>query len=181
MDWTEELVRVAKTRCESPIEEMFAEAWVYECDPAPTTIGGSPEQFLADYPETTPTTPLHVWQKNHLMQQVRIGDYRVDFVLGRVDSHWLLLDGEPKEVLVRLPLVIVECDGHDFHEKTKEQAQRDKSRDRYLTSQGYRVLRFTGSEIYRDAEKCAKEVAALFRCLLNPELAKMALKFFDTD
>ena len=53
--------------------------------------------------------------------------------------------------------VCVECDGHDYHERTKEQAQRDRERDRYLTLRDWRVLRFTGSEIYHDAEKCVRE------------------------
>jgi very-short-patch-repair endonuclease len=57
----------------------------------------------------------------------------------------------------------VECDGHDFHERTKEQAQRDKSRDRYLQANGWRVLRFTGSEIHRTPEKCADEIASIIQ------------------
>ncbi len=52
----------------------------------------------------------------------------------------------------------VECDGHDFHEKTKEQAARDKRRDRSIQAKGIPVLRFTGSEIWNDPKKCAKEV-----------------------
>jgi len=55
--------------------------------------------------------------------------------------------------------VVVECDGHDFHEKTKEQAARDKKRDRDMQLDGWKVLRFTGSEIWRGAEGCAKDVA----------------------
>lgn len=53
---------------------------------------------------------------------------------------------------------LVECDGHDFHEKTKAQAAHDKRRDRLLAKEGHRVLHFTGSEIWRDPHKCAKEV-----------------------
>ncbi|WP_339161742.1 DUF559 domain-containing protein [Siminovitchia sp. FSL W7-1587] len=45
----------------------------------------------------------------------------------------------------------IECDGHDFHEKTKEQAARDKRRERDLQSAGIHVIRFTGSEIWADA------------------------------
>lgn len=52
----------------------------------------------------------------------------------------------------------VEVDGHDFHERTKEQAQSDKSRDRLLQSMGWQVLRYTGSEVWRDAASCAFEV-----------------------
>lgn len=55
----------------------------------------------------------------------------------------------------------VECDGHDFHERTKEQAARDKSRDRRLARCGVvTVLRFTGSEIHENPRACAEEVIA---------------------
>jgi very-short-patch-repair endonuclease len=57
--------------------------------------------------------------------------------------------------------VVVECDGHDYHERTKEQARRDRSRDRAMVSKGITVLRFTGSEIYRDPARCAEEVERL--------------------
>lgn len=58
--------------------------------------------------------------------------------------------------------VDVECDGHDFHERTKEQAKSDKSRDRALQTAGWSVLRFTGSEIYADARGCLHQVYTLF-------------------
>jgi very-short-patch-repair endonuclease len=54
--------------------------------------------------------------------------------------------------------IAIECDGHDFHERTKEQAEHDRSRDRALGKAGWLVLRFTGREIHRDALKCAEEV-----------------------
>jgi very-short-patch-repair endonuclease len=54
--------------------------------------------------------------------------------------------------------VAIECDGHDFHEKTKEQARKDKRRDRVFLAEGLPVLRFTGSEIHRDPTAIAKEV-----------------------
>ena len=59
--------------------------------------------------------------------------------------------------------LVVECDGHDYHEKTKAQAQKDKSRDRLLKQAGYDVIHFTGSEIWMDPEKCAKEVIAILK------------------
>lgn len=93
-----------------------------------------------------------------IFQQHQIGKYRVDF---------LLMD--------RLAQceVVIECDGHDFHERTKEQAQRDRKRDRELQARGYLVLRYTGSEIYRDPYGCAADVqekALAFRGML-PALA----------
>ena len=77
--------------------------------------------------------------------QVTVGDYRIDFLILHLDGP----DG--------LGGVVVECDGHDYHERTKEQAARDKARDRDLQEQGYKVFRFTGSEIWRDAIGCADQ------------------------
>lgn len=59
--------------------------------------------------------------------------------------------------------IAIECDGHDFHERTPEQAQRDKSRDRFLSEQGWIVLRFTGREITRDARSCALQAINAFK------------------
>jgi very-short-patch-repair endonuclease len=56
--------------------------------------------------------------------------------------------------------LVIECDGHDFHERTKEQAAHDRARDRAMQEAGYTVFRFTGSEIYRDPVKCARQVIA---------------------
>jgi very-short-patch-repair endonuclease len=78
--------------------------------------------------------------------------YRVDF---------LLIFNEGK--------IVIECDGHDYHEKTKQQAQRDKSRDRNLQKEGYIVLRFTGSEIYKDPIGCVNEVVEVCRRFWNVE------------
>lgn len=53
---------------------------------------------------------------------------------------------------------VVECDGHQYHNATKQQVQHDRELDRLLQREGFKVLRFTGSEIYRDAEVCAATV-----------------------
>lgn len=80
----------------------------------------------------------------HVTTQARIDEYRVDFLL--ICTVWNVS-------------VVIECDGHEFHERTKEQAQRDRSRDRTLQAMGYLVLRFTGSEIWRDPWGCAEQIA----------------------
>lgn len=89
-----------------------------------------------------PEKPFKGW---FLAPQFEIGKYRVDFLFGRGDR---LGAGD---------CVAVECDGHDFHEKTRDQAARDKARDRYLNLHVKAVLRFTGREIYRDAGACVVE------------------------
>lgn len=58
--------------------------------------------------------------------------------------------------------VFVELDGHDFHEKTREQAEHDKRRDRWFAAHGHRLLRFTGREVWRDATACVDEVLGFF-------------------
>lgn len=54
---------------------------------------------------------------------------------------------------------IVECDGHEFHERTKDQAAHDRKRDRALLAEGFPVMRFTGSEVFRDPIGCAREIS----------------------
>ncbi len=72
----------------------------------------------------------------------QVESYRVDFML-RLDSSVMLA---------------VECDGHDFHDRTKQQAAYDRSRDRELLRLGIVTIRFTGSEIVHSPERCAFEI-----------------------
>ena len=51
---------------------------------------------------------------------------------------------------------VVEIDGHESH-KTKQQRYEDYCRERVLQKQLITVIRFTGSEVFVDAERCAKE------------------------
>ena len=89
-----------------------------------------------------------MWEAQH-----RIGDYIADFVVWR--------PGDPNRV-------VVECDGHAFHERTPEQAAHDKRRDRFMTRAGYKVLRFTGSEVYRNLWGCVSEVYESFDWASEP-------------
>jgi hypothetical protein len=43
---------------------------------------------------------------------------------------------------------VIECDGFAWH-STRRQLENDNHRSRFITSQGYRILRYTGSEINR--------------------------------
>lgn len=73
--------------------------------------------------------------KPNVIAQYHIGKHRVDFL-----------------VEYSVYKFVVECDGHDFHERTKEQVSRDKKRDREIVSKGYTVFRFSGSEIWRSPQ-----------------------------
>lgn len=46
--------------------------------------------------------------------------------------------------------VAIELDGHDFHERTKEQVAHRNTRDRKLQADGWTVLHISGSEMFRD-------------------------------
>ena len=76
--------------------------------------------------------------------------YRVDFAFASLPS----LDAKQR------PLA-VELDGHDFHERTKEQASADRERDRALLARGIPTIRFTGSDVYRDPKGVLAEIVAL--------------------
>lgn len=52
----------------------------------------------------------------------------------------------------------IEIDGHEWHEKTKEQVRADKEKDRAYLKNGFIPVRFTGSEVYHDAKKCVDEL-----------------------
>jgi len=54
--------------------------------------------------------------------------------------------------------MVIEIDGHDFHEKTKAQASRDKKRDRDFLSEGYVTMRFSGSDVFHRAFECVEEI-----------------------
>lgn len=59
--------------------------------------------------------------------------------------------------------LVVECDGHEFHQKTKEQASHDYERENILKLSGYDVIRFTGTQIYKDRCGCADKVIEYIR------------------
>ncbi len=77
----------------------------------------------------------------HLYPQHPVGKYRLDFAI-------------PDK------MVAIELDGHEYH-KTKYQRTHDARRDRWLYGQGWTVLRFTGTELYADLDRCIDEICGL--------------------
>lgn len=124
---------------------------------------------------------IHPWHTKlgyTIAPQLQIGPYRVDFAVA-LTLHERDPGGDGIYKLSDAPMVFhaqfaVECDGHDFHEKTKEQAARDKSRDRYLLKCGWPVIRFSGSEIHKDPLSCAAQVAATLEASIETQESSTA-------
>jgi len=121
--------------CESPIEILLGAALLFY-----DKFNGLPGYplALAAQDEQWPPGQEH----RLLIPQYKFEEYRID---------WVYRDGPN--------LTFIECDGHDFHERTKDQASRDKQRDRTIQAAGHPILRFTGSEIHKDALYCAAQIS----------------------
>jgi len=132
---------------ESPIEELFIVSLVAARDLIPNMfkfgIVGDRNAYAS-----LPDAPDGIY----IIPQAVVGKYRADFIFASV------LAGEITKTMV------VELDGHDFHERTKEQASRDKARDRFFASKGWLVMRYTGSDVWKDSVSPAFEVLNVMRC-----------------
>lgn len=133
----------------TPKEALVAALKVYSKEVDPASICESPIEVMfwkavARYTEfiQTPDGICADFRTFKVFPQLHVDRYRLDFAFITDDGR----------------RVDVELDGHDFHERTKEQAERDKTRDRELQKQGWVVFRYTGSQVYRDPVKVAHEV-----------------------
>lgn len=118
---------------DSPIEQLLGEY-------LPTITNGYDDVQFDAFPDAFSDPE---WAAYFRCQQV-LYDYRVDFCFKTV------LRGDYR-------ILALECDGHDFHERSKAQAARDRKRDRTPVKAGIKVIRFTGSEIYNRPAACAEE------------------------
>lgn len=82
--------------------------------------------------------------------QVKIGKFRVDFAC--------------KEAMV-----VVECDGHQYHFTEKTQIERDQKRDKYLAREGWRVLHIEGIAIRRNIHRCVEKVKEMIEPFIKEE------------
>ena len=77
--------------------------------------------------------------------EVWIDTYRVDFlVVARIRD-------------CGLHAIAIECDGHEHHSKPDD-VESDSQREKFVRSQGFEVMRFTGAQIRSDAQDCALAV-----------------------
>jgi len=68
--------------------------------------------------------------------------------------------------------VAIELDGYIWHGTDAEQFDRDKKRERALQSAGYKVVRFSGKEIYKNIQEVMNELEIIYFHRYN-ELERM--------
>lgn len=113
----------------------------------------------------TPMTPIEMQLAEALHRhglaarpQVRFGRYVIDFMVEEGSRR-----------------LAIEADGRAFHD-----IARDAARDAELTTMGIdQVVRFSGSEIFRSADTCARKVKALLSG--GPAIRNGHLRRFDLD
>lgn len=80
-----------------------------------------------------------LWVRGHQpTTQEQVGRYRID-------------------IAFKKEKIAIECDGKAYH-STKQQLANDRRKDRYLRNEGWRVLRFSGSQIYNDPDLCCRQI-----------------------
>lgn len=79
-----------------------------------------------------------------------------------VPQYEIISDGHKFRADFAIPSkdIAIEIDGHEYH-KTKEQRTSDAKRERALQKEGWQVIRFTGSEVFANCDKCVREVMVL--------------------
>ena len=125
----------------SPIEKKFYVAWEIEM------IRRYDEIPLYFYPMNQPYLSL-IPQKEILINNKK---YIVDFmVIIKNLKKW----DEPE---TKDNVLIIELDSYLWHGSKPEQFVKEKERERILSKEGYKIIRFSGREIYKNVEECVDE------------------------
>ena len=136
----------------SPVEQLFLIEWSFKRSVNATLLYQDFDRLFELFPQYSSSNT---------------GKYRIDFVVSFVTSIVNSIDSKyykyEKLIFdnVDEPLLGIEIDGHIWHEKTKEQARKHKERERFLVSKGWKLLRYTGSEIFNDVSRCVDEVHSM--------------------
>jgi len=142
---------------ESPVEQLFYIEWLYRkfCD----------RDLLLEL------EPQH--------QDKSTGKYRLDFLFEFIQEAYLLsaeFNWTDTVMQTDAPKVGIEIDSYIWHERTKKQVQYHKERERFLIANGWKLLRFTGSEVYKNPSKCIDEILEI----ANPIQEKYHKNLWDT-
>lgn len=140
--------------CESPVEQiLLAALYEYWQADANTTLNRIQCHLAANYPAWDGIFLACAEPQRSPETALTDNIYRADLYIfitrfrHNLDKTW-----------PEFGRLVVEVDGHDYHERTKAQASYDKKRDRDLILEGYRVIRFSGSDVYNHPHECAEDI-----------------------
>lgn len=102
----------------------------------------------------------------NVMPQCKIQNYTADYALFK-ESHDAILNTHD------FKKVVVELDGHAFHDKNEKQRRYEKKRDREMQKLGYKVFRYTGAEIVKDPFSAAIECVSYMTNSDEAELCEL--------
>lgn len=80
------------------------------------------------------------------IHQYPVGKYILDFA---IESSGIKIDAE--------------CDGDQFHKKTRQQDIRDRVRDQFLMKRGWLPIRISGWHITKNVSYCVDKIQELLR------------------
>lgn len=144
---------------ESPIERMLYAA-LNTIRIERNLSDGEPQIWKCGLRGTKSTWDFECSEGLSISPQRKIGKFRVDFVVSYHCCAWPNSEGRPgdKKIIDAGKTIVVECDGHDWHERTESERRYEKQRDRFLQSKGYEVFHYTGKEITDDPFAVADEI-----------------------
>lgn len=107
--------------------------------------------------------------------QFPIQSYFADFML---DPYSFFAQQQfpfyPSEVLASLKnscqRIVVEIDGFEWHDKTPQQAENDRRRERNIIHAGFQVVRYSAREILRDPAMSMNDI----ECIVQAELRRLS-------
>ena len=163
----EEFIDVVKEKFGEEISREMKDAGMES--PIERMLYGALQYHIATNPDVnSPSDAIKIGYLTYhyglqIFPQFEIGPYRVDFLIKWCDTLYKEENGIDRIFIQNtspglIDRLVVECDGHDGHERSEEDRRREKKRDRELMIAGYRVFHYTGKEITDDPFGVASEI-----------------------
>jgi very-short-patch-repair endonuclease len=132
---------------ESPLENFFAISFKLSC------LNHNVASVFNKY-ELLPQMGIDHAGDLNFYNKKKTDKFRLDFVLLNLNAYCNYIEGKVKSY----NKIGIEIDGFEFHEKTKEQFEREKVRNRFLTKYDWKIFYFAGTEIYNNPFGCVMEI-----------------------
>lgn len=146
---------IFENKISSPIEMILYESLRYVLENE-FYGSGSMRIFLRDSDGKIIKPSHDVVSDVTIINQYQIENYRVDFLITYTQFIYDIIN--EKFITHFQKSIVIECDGHIWHDTNEEQRRNEKKRERKIQSLGYKILRYTGSEIYNNSDNIAADI-----------------------